>query len=173
MAEMPTTFDDSVAAVYARHLALVEHDLLGLLRAMPADGYGFRPRGDGCAEIRTFAAQAMHAATVIYLTAAIVLQERSPYAPGPRSEGPATIEGKDAIIGYAERAFAYARTAMASLARDDGRTQLKTYFGPQPRFEVAAGLVYHSYNHYGQMVVYARLWGVVPPAPPDGLAAAP
>ena len=36
--------------------------------------------------------------------------------------------------------------------------------GSQPRIEVAAGVAYHSYNHYGQMVVYARIRGVVPPA---------
>ena len=41
---------------------------------------------------------------------------------------------------------------------------LRTYFGSQPRIEVAAGIAYHSYNHYGQMVVYARMNGVVPPA---------
>ena len=49
----------------------------------------------------------------------------------------------------------------------DCRSQLdplRTYFGSQPRVEVAAGIAYHSYNHYGQMVVYARMNGVVPPA---------
>jgi hypothetical protein len=38
------------------------------------------------------------------------------------------------------------------------------YFGAQSRVEVAAGVSYYSYNHYGQMVVDAPMNGVVPPA---------
>ena len=53
---------------------------------------------------------------------------------------------------------------MASLTQKNHLDPLRTYFGSQPRIEVAAGVAYHSYNHYGQMVVYARLNGVVPPA---------
>jgi hypothetical protein len=29
---------------------------------------------------------------------------------------------------------------------------------------VAAGIAFHSYDHYGQLVVYARMNGVTPPA---------
>jgi hypothetical protein len=33
-----------------------------------------------------------------------------------------------------------------------------------PRVNMASGAVWHSFDHYGQMVVYARMNGVVPPA---------
>ena len=62
--------------------------------------------------------------------------------------------------------MAFARKAMASLTEANQLDPLKTYFGSQSRVEVAAGVTYHSYNHYGQMVVYARMNGVVPPASP-------
>jgi hypothetical protein len=52
----------------------------------------------------------------------------------------------------------------ASLTEANQLDPLKTYFGSQSCVEVAAGVTYHSYNHYGQMVVYARMNGVVPPA---------
>ena len=53
---------------------------------------------------------------------------------------------------------------MGSLTEQNALDPLKTYFGSQPRAEVASGLTYHSYDHYGQMVVYARMNGIVPPA---------
>ena len=64
----------------------------------------------------------------------------------------------------ADSSLAYARRAMASLTEKNQLDPLNTYFGPQPRVAVAAGVAYHSYNHYGQLVVYARMNGIVPPA---------
>jgi hypothetical protein len=139
-------------------------DLVGLAEAMPADRYGFCP-SDGTFEgVRTFGEQVRHAATMIFMTAAIVLQEKSPYGPGTSDNGPDDIQGKDAIVDYLKRSITYARKAMSSLNEKNQLDPLKTYFGTQSRVEVAAGIAYHSYNHYGQMVVYARMNGVVPPA---------
>jgi len=67
-------------------------------------------------------------------------------------------------VAYLKASIAYARKAMGSLTEQNALDPLKTYFGSQPRIEVAAGIIYHSYNHYGQMVVYARMNGVVPPS---------
>jgi len=127
---------------------------------MPESGYAFRPTP----ELRTFGEQIKHTATMMFMTAAIVLQEKSPYGPGTNDNGPDDILGKEPIVDYLKRAIAYARKAMASLNENNHLDPLKTYFGSQPRQEVAAGIIYHSYNHYGQMVVYARMNGVVPPA---------
>jgi hypothetical protein len=155
---------DRVAALYQRQLDLVEADLVGLARAMPAASYGFRPPGGGFDHVRTFAEQVTHAATMIYMTAAIVLEERSPFGPGTNDNGPDGLIGKDRIIEYLEGAIAYAGKAMSALTEQNQFDPLQTYFGNQPRVEVAAGVAFHSYNHYGQMVVYARMNGVVPPA---------
>jgi len=156
---------DSVADLYARQVDLVEHDLLGLARAMPADKYDFRPSaGTLNGGVRTFGEQVKHAATMIYMTAAIVLEERSPYGPGTNDNGPDDIRDKAQIVQYLEQSLVYARKAMASLTERNHLDPLKTYFGSQPRIEVANGVIYHSYNHYGQMVVYARMNGIVPPS---------
>jgi hypothetical protein len=155
---------DPVADLHGRLLDLVEHDLVGLAEAMPADRYDFRPANGVFENGRTFAEQVKHAATMIYMTAAVVLEEKSPYAPGPGDNGPADVQGKQQIVTYLKSALAYARRAVQSLNERNHLDPLKTYFGAQPRVEVAAGLIYHSYNHYGQMVVYARMNGIVPPA---------
>ena len=81
--------------VYLKQVDLVEHDLVGLARAMPADKYDFRPAGAGFDGVRTFGEQVRHAATMIFMTAAIVLEEKSPYGPGVNDNGPGDIQGKD------------------------------------------------------------------------------
>jgi hypothetical protein len=163
---------DPVADAFHRQLDLVEHDVIGLAEAMPAEKYVFQPRDGAFEGVRSFGEQVRHLATVVYVTAAILLQEKSPYGPGPGDNGPVSVEGKEQMVAYLKGSLAYARTAVDSLSQQNHLDPLKTYFGAQPRIEVAAGLIYHSYNHYGQMVVYARMNGVVPPSTAQNAEAA-
>jgi amino-acid N-acetyltransferase len=151
------------ADVYGRQLDLLEHDLVSLAEGMPADRYDFRPTAGTFENVRTFGEQVRHVATMLYITSAIVLQQPTPYGPGPNNNGPATVRTKAEVLDYLKGALAHARKAVASLSLANQLDPLRTYFGSQPRVEVVAGLVYHSYNHYGQMVVYARMNGIVPP----------
>jgi hypothetical protein len=155
---------DPVADAFLKQVDLVERDLVGLAEAMPADAYDVHPAGGAFEGVRTFGEQITHAATMIFMTAAIVLEEKSPYGPGVNDNGPGDVRGKDAIVAYLEASLRYARKAMSSLTQQNHLDLLRTYFGSQPRIEVASGVAYHSYNHYGQMVVYARMQGVIPPA---------
>ena len=152
--------------MYLHLVDILENDVLSLARAMPEPGYDFAPRQGAFAGVRTFGEQVKHLATVIYMTSALVLSERSPYDPGTGDNGPDSVRGKEEILNYLEGSFAYARKALRSLTGEKHLERIETYFGAQTRGEVAAGIVYHSYNHYGQMVVYARMNGIVPPAEP-------
>ena len=155
---------NAVSDLYSKQLDILEHDLVGLAELMPAEGYDFRPTGAACAGVRTFGEQVRHIATMVSMTAAIVLQEPPPNGPGAGDNGPDTVRSKAEALAYLRAALAYARRAVASLDERNQFDPLQTYFGSQTRVEVAGGLVYHSYNHYGQMVVYARMHGVVPPS---------
>ncbi len=104
-----------VAAIFQNQLTLVESDVVSLAEAMPADRYGFRPISGEFAGVRTFGEQVKHVATMIYMTSAIVLEEKSPYGPGTNDNGPDDITGKDAIVAYLKSSIAYARKAMGSL----------------------------------------------------------
>ena len=157
--------ENRVVEVYQKQLDLVEHDLVGLAEAMPLEKYDFRPTAGAFQGVRTFGEQVRHAATMIYMTAAIVLEERSPYGPGTNDNGPDNVLGKPAIVEYLKGSIAYARKAMASLNEKNQLDPLRTHFGSQPRVAVAAGIAFHSYDHYGQMVVYARMNGITPGAP--------
>ena len=164
MLATPTHAADRISTMYLKQVDLVEHDLVSLAEAMPADKYSFRPSGPQFGDVRTFGEQVKHAATMIFMTSAIVLEEKSPYGPGTNNNGPDDVQGKAQIVAYLKQSIAYARRAMSSLTEQNHLDPLNTYFGQQSRIEVAAGVAYHSYNHYGQMVVYARMCGVVPPS---------
>lgn len=164
MLSVPLSAADRVSDMYGKQVDLLENDLVRLVEAMPADRFDFRPTQGAFDGVRTFGEQAKHTATMIYMTAAIVLEEQSPYGPGKNDNGPDDVRGKDAIVAYLKASIAYARTAMASLTEQNQLDPLRTYFGSQTRVEVASGITYHSYNHYGQMVTYARMNGVIPPA---------
>jgi uncharacterized damage-inducible protein DinB len=153
-----------VAKMYDDQVTLVEHDVLSLAEAMPADTYDFAPTDGGFAGVRTFGEQVRHLATMIYMTSALVLEERSPYGPGTHNNGPDDVQSKAEILTFLKASIAYARRAMASLTEDNHMTPVASAFGQMPRSAIAAGVAFHSFNHYGQMVVYARMNGIVPPA---------
>ena len=154
---------EPVATMYDNQVTLVENDVLSLAEAMPADKYDFAPTNGDFAGVRTFGEQIKHLATMIFMTSAVVLEERSPYGPGTHNNGPDNVRSKAEIIEFLKDAIAYSRRAMASLTADNHLTPVASAFGQKPRAEVAAGVAYHSFNHYGQMVVYARMNGIVPP----------
>jgi hypothetical protein len=150
--------------LFTKQLDLLEHDLVALAQAMPADRYDFHPAGGAFDGVRTFGEQVRHVATMLYMTAAIVMQEKTPYGPGEHDNGPDAVRTKAECLVYLAGALTYARKAAGSLSDTNVFDRVRTYFGEQTRAEVAAGLAYHSYNHYGQMVVYARMAGLVPPS---------
>jgi hypothetical protein len=96
----PLSAADRVSDMYGKQVDLLESDLVRLVEAMPADKFDFRPTQGTFNDVRTFGEQAKHIATMIYMTAAIVLEEKSPYGPGKNDNGPDDIQGKDAILAY-------------------------------------------------------------------------
>ena len=148
--------------MYLQQLDLMAKLICGLARAMPEEHFSFVPTQGAFANARTFSEQVKHVATLIFLSAAIIKGERSPQGPGENDNGPSELQSKSEILRYLLDAIAYARDAMMKVDGPCGSEITGTYFGPMPRAQVAAGMIFHSFNHYGQMVVYARLCGAVP-----------
>jgi DinB superfamily len=125
---------------------------------MPEYHYAFVP----CAGVRTFGEQVRHIATLNYMSAAIINDTRSPYGPGDNDNGPAEMQSKAEVIEFLNESLAFAQEAMTIIDGPRGAETVQTYFGFMPRAQVAAGLIFHSFNHYGQMVIYARMCGIAP-----------
>lgn len=162
-ADAPTA---SVGKILDNQLRMIENEFVPLAEAMPADRYSFAPTGGEFKGVRTFAQQVTHTAAVMYIVSAAVLGEKNPSEAGPNENGPASLKSKDEIVKYLKDAFAYAHKAMATITNQNATELINPAFGNRkaPRLAIANENIWHPFDHYGQMVVYARMNGVVPPA---------
>ena len=156
----------TVARLYDSQLKTTEGEVVSLAEAMPESKFGFRPTNGEFAKVRTFAEQIKHIAAVNYLVAGAVLGEKPPVNLGAGENGPDDVKSKDAVVKFLKDSFAYAHKAMLSLTDKNQLDMIKGPFGDQKsaRGGLANVAVWHPFDHYGQMVVYARMNGVVPPA---------
>lgn len=156
----------SVNKIFDQQLTMLEHELVPLAEAMPADKYNFAPTHGEFKGVRTFGQQVGHIAAVMYMVSASVLSEKVPAEAGEGENGPASLKTKDDFVNYLKGAVAYAHKAMNSLTEANLTGMVKSPFGEGevPRVSMASVVTWHSFDHYGQMVVYARMNGIVPPA---------
>jgi hypothetical protein len=156
----------SVSKIFDQQLTTVERELVPLAEAMPAEKYSFAPTEGEFKGVRTFGQQVGHIAAVIYSVSASALGEKNPSESGENENGPGTLKTKDDYVRYLKSAFAYGHKAMNSLTGLNLTGLVKSAFGDNqvPRASMASLAVWHSFDHYGQMVVYARMNGIIPPA---------
>ena len=159
-AEAPT-----VAKIFDGPVTSAEREIIPLVEAMPADKFSFAPTNGEFKGVRTFAAQAKHLAAVVYMVSAASLSEKPPIELGGE-EGPASVKTKEQIVDFMKGAFVYAHKAARALTLENQLQMVKSPFGQgeMPRSGAVDIIGWHSFDHYGQMVVYARMNGVVPPA---------
>jgi uncharacterized damage-inducible protein DinB len=142
-----------------------ETQLVAAADAMPADKYSFAPTSGEFRGVRNFARQVKHVAAVNYLCAAGILGEQAP-ADAADERGPDSARTKAEIIKYLKDSFVYLHKAAATIDEKNAFEPIKSPFGQgnQTRIGLAAAALAHSSNHYGQMVEYLRMNGIVPPA---------
>jgi hypothetical protein len=142
----------------------LERELVPLADAMPAAKFDFAPTNGEFKGVRNFRQQVGHTAAVIYYAASTVIGEKCPVDIGKDENGPATLKTKEEVVQYLKGAFAYAHKAMAKVNEGNLTEEISTNWGKQTRAFMANVIVWHSFDHYGQMVVYARMNGIIPPA---------
>ncbi len=143
----------------------IESDFVPAAAAMPEDKYGFAPTAGEFKGVRTFAQQVKHVAAVNYMVAAAILGEKPPLELGGEN-GPDTIKSKAEIVKFAKDSFAYAHKAVATITAENAVGEIKSPFGEGKvtRLGMATVFAWHGFDHYGQMVEYLRMNGIVPPA---------
>jgi len=164
-ASMPKEEQRSVTQVLDRTLSNLEHDFVPAAEAMPEDKYGFAPTNGAFKGVRTFAQQIKHVAAVNYELGAALLEEKPPVDIGDES-GPATVTSKADILKYLKESFEYVHKAIATINEKNLTGTVKSPFGEGwvTRMGLATSVAWHGFDHYGQMVVYLRMNGIVPPA---------
>lgn len=155
----------SVSQVLDQNVKTAEKEIVALAEAMPADKFNFAPTSGDFKGVRTFAQQMKHVAAVNYMVASAVLEEKNP-SESNGEKGPDSIQSKEEIVKYLKDSFAYTHRALATLTDKNLSDMVKAPFGDRkvPRLSMATLPAWHTYDHYGQAVVYARMNGIIPPA---------
>ena len=155
----------TVAKIFDGPVTNAEKEIIPLVEAMPAEKFGFAPTAGEFKGVRTFAAQAKHLAAVVYLVSAASLNEKPPVETGGE-DGPASVATKAQIVDFMKGAFVYAHKAALALTPANQLQMVKSPFGQgeMPRAGAVQIIGWHSFDHYGQMVEYARMNGIIPPA---------
>jgi hypothetical protein len=141
----------------------IESLVVPAAEAMPDSLYSFAPGGGGFKGVRTFAEQVKHLAANNYELGAPAAGEKAP-AGTQNERAPDSVRNKADIIAYLKGSFAVLHRAAAAV-NEHSLTEVvavngKEYTCPYLLMDALA----HSSNHYGQMVEYLRMNGIVPPA---------
>ena len=145
----------------------VPMQFIGAAEAMPEDKFDWAPTQGEYKGVKTFAQEVKHVAAVNFAFGAMILGEKPPVDMASIEMGPANLKTKAEIVQYMKDSFAYARKAIQSITAQNGSRAMKNPFGQGPDFTpigMATLLSFHGMDHYGQMVEYLRMNGIVPPA---------
>jgi hypothetical protein len=157
------------SAALDAQLSLVAMEMMGAVKAMPADKFSFAPSAaifapaqkTEFATVRTFGQQATHVAEANYFFATIY----SGLKPDVDVRGIEKLTSKDDVVAALAGSFAFAHKAIATITPANAFEVIKS---PEPGFATRATLagfgVSHAFDHYGQMVEYLRMNAIVPPA---------
>jgi uncharacterized damage-inducible protein DinB len=153
----------TIASEAGSRLATAEREVLQVADAMPEDRYSFAPTTGEFKGVRTFAQQLRHIGAYNYILCSGIKQEKPPDTNG--DEGPANITSKAAIQQYLRESFAYCRQAFDMITPQNMLQRITGSNGAQTtRLALATFADAHPFDHYGQLVVYLRMNGRVPPA---------
>jgi uncharacterized damage-inducible protein DinB len=157
------------AEAFDSQLSVIEGEMMSAVRAMPADKYNFAPsqaifvpgQKTEFATVRTFAQQATHVAEANYFFYSTI----SGLKPDVDPQAILKLTQKDDVVAALAGSFDFAHKAIATLTPANAFEVIKS---PEPGFQTRATLasfgISHCWDHYGQMVEYLRMNGIVPPA---------
>lgn len=155
----------TIAQELDKNVTGVEKEFVSAAEAMPEDKYSFAPTNGEFKGVRTFGQQVKHVAAVNYILGASILGEKAPVDVAGES-GPDAIKSKADIVKFLKESFAYFHKAVGSINESNLLSPVKNPFaeGMTTRLWAATLNVGHCFDHYGQMVEYLRMNGMVPPA---------
>jgi uncharacterized damage-inducible protein DinB len=136
-----------------------KQNLAGSAKVMPDEKYAFRP----VQTVRTFGEILAHVAGANYIFCAAARGEKSPHAEDAFEK---TAKTRAEIVKALEESFKYCDAAYAALDdRKAGESVVAPFGGGQTtRAAVLMGNTGHLQEHYGNLVTYLRINGLVPPS---------
>jgi DinB superfamily len=156
----------TLVSMVDHQITAVEKQVVDAAEAMPEEKFNFTPEsltipGDDYKGVRSFAVQVKHIAASNYFIWSPITGDAVPAAIKD-GNGPVDMKSKAEILKFLKESFALGHKAAATLTPEN---MLQPYApGKAARLDRTEFGVAHAYNHYGQMVEYLRLNGILPPA---------
>lgn len=146
--------DNPLSAETKGYYNMVKNDILKSAQKMPEENYSFRPTP----EVRSFGQLIAHVADSQYEFCAPVKGEQK------SSDVEKTVTGKAELIAALKTGFAYCDEAYNALTDAHAADKIKFMGGNRTKLETLNFNTMHSDEHYGNIVTYLRMKGLVPPS---------
>ena len=156
----------TIAAAVDREISAIEKQVTEAAEAMPEDKFNFSPEnlhipGADYKGVRTYAVQVKHIAASNYFLWSPLTGDKLPEGLKD-GNGPENLKTKADILQFLKDSFALGHKAAATLTTENMLQPPGN--GKSSRLHLAEFGVAHAFNHYGQLVEYLRMNGIVPPA---------
>ena len=131
--------------------------LVAMAEDFPEEKYSYKP----APESRTFAAMLLHVGGSMYYFTDFAIGQKPRYPDDPKDEN---LKSKAQIVAFMKKCVADGADEIKKKG-DQGLKEAVNDGGPHldRLYDLAYGLIEHSGEHYGQLVVYYRTNGMVPP----------
>ena len=164
--------NENVGTALMRTFGSQEYEFRAAAEAMPDDKYNFRPAVQGKftepapfgpTELRTFAEQIKHVACSNFAFAAELDGKKPPEACD--KGGPSPAKTRAELLTYLRDSFAALNKSLNAVSSKNMYDPIDgPYATPNTRLGLAGVAIWHVADHYGQISLYLRLNGIVPPA---------
>ena len=146
-------FTDAAKAQFAQ----IKNNVIRTAEKVPEDLYAFKPTP----EVRSLGQLLAHIADGNFGICGAGSSMKPTMSGVEKSTGG---NGKAAIQKALADSFEFCESAWASMDNTRSPEVVKTFLGTQPRFSVLSFNTSHVWEHYGNLVTYMRLKGIVPPS---------
>jgi uncharacterized damage-inducible protein DinB len=161
-AAKPNDVPMSIAESVGGTLQFAEGNFIGLAEAMPEDKYSYVPKVGKFDDVRSFGEQVKHVACAQFA----FFNEFEGKKPPDDCEkgGHEAAKTKAELIKYLKGSFDYSNRVLGTLTASNALDRVEgRYAGPNTKLGISVVAVWHITDHYGQLVEYLRLNGIVPP----------
>jgi uncharacterized damage-inducible protein DinB len=156
--DIPKSIAESVGGT----LQFAEGNFLSIAEAMPEDKYSFIPTTGNFENVRSFGEQVKHVACAQFAFFNEFQGKKPPELCEKGGNIPAKTKAE--LITYLKNSFDYSNRVLATLTPKNALDRVEgRYGGPSTKLGISVISVWHLTDHYGQLVVYLRMNGIVPP----------
>ncbi len=164
----PAANQPALASVLDGQITSLERQFIAAAEALPEDKFDYSPAsldlpGSEFKSVRTFSQQIKHVAADNFAIWAPLTGKPEP-AGLNAPNGPENLRTRAEILKFLNDSFAFGHKAVSGMNANNELELVEFRGNKVTRIYLAIFAMTHGYDHYGQLVEYLRMNGIVPPA---------